>query len=260
VDSALEIRSRAAGKKDRMLCPCCGSAIKASDKHCGCGARFVGLPLDAPPIKVQKLGPAMTSVLLLVLVVCLTLIFTKWLGLGVVVVAWCARRATILAGRDPVWYGGYRTAKVIFSVSTASALVFGAVALLYIPRCVENYSVRQEAATRASMHHVASVLEDYKATCGSYPKDAQEYKKVLNESLPADFWEKKITYQSSTALAENDASPLRMAGLPMINFELRSSGPDGIDGTDDDIIMIDGVFMTAAEARKQATPTRPPMR
>jgi hypothetical protein len=110
------------------------------------------------------------------------------------------------------------------------------------------------------MHRIASLLEDYKATCGSFPKDAEEIKKALGETLPADFWDKRIKYQSSSALAENEASPMRMTGLQMANFELRSSGPDGIDGTDDDIVMLDGVFLTAAEARKQAAPTRPPIR
>jgi hypothetical protein len=52
-------------------------------------------------------------------------------------------------------------------------------------------------------------------------------------------------------LARNEG--LLTKGKPPIQnstFELHSAGPDGIEGTDDDIIMRDGVFYTSAEIKK----------
>ena len=254
MDSALEIQGRAS-KQDLMLCPCCGSPLVVTARQCACGARFVGEPLDEKPIKVQRLGPIMTALLLLVLVVSAALIFTKWFALGAAVVIWSSARAVRLARRDPEWYGGYRVATTTLAITILASMIAASVAIANIPRYFKNRGIAQVAATQSAMRHVASLLEDYKSTCGSYPRNAQEIAKAMNESLPADYWEQKIKYQSYTVgIAEKDASPIGMAGLASANFELRSAGPDGIPDTDDDIIMRDGVFLTAAEARRQAVP------
>jgi hypothetical protein len=110
------------------------------------------------------------------------------------------------------------------------------------------------------MHRVASILEEYKRLHGSYPRNVQEVSQVLNGALPADYWEKKIAYQSTSAIAETNTSRFVVGGLAPNNFELRSAGPDGIEGTDDDLIMSDGLFLTAAEARRLALPRKAPSR
>jgi hypothetical protein len=82
-------------------CPCCGASITRGVRECGCGARFVGEPLDEAPLKVQRLGPAMNSVLLLAILVSASLAFTPWLAFGAVVVLWSSWRAVKLARRNP---------------------------------------------------------------------------------------------------------------------------------------------------------------
>ena len=233
-----------------MLCPCCGGSVFRSARACNCGARFVGEPLDETPIKVQRLGPAMTSVGLLALVVVASLVATKWLAVAAVLVMWSAWRAVRLARLDAEWYGGYKTAMATLSLTIAGSLALATYGIAHIPRALENYKLRQVAATKSSMHHVAGLLEDYKLKGGhgGYPRTT-EFKKVMGESLPTDYWDSSIKYLPGTdPLAD---SSIGTTLLPNGNFELRSAGPDGIAGSDDDIIMLDGIFFTNSEVKKQ---------
>ena len=236
-----------------MDCPCCGVSITLGVLECGCGARFVGTPLDETPLKVQRLGPAMTSVLLLALVVGVSLAFTKWLALSAVVVIWSSWRAVKLARRNPEWYGGYRTAAATLTVTILAGVILGAYGVSRIPLAIDNWRTRQIAATQALCYHVKGLLEEYKRVHNSYPKNAQEYEKAVGESLPLDYWDKSIKYQGYTeAIAEGtNPSSLLRTGLPPANFELRSAGADGKLGTADDVIMVDGIFYANSEVKSR---------
>jgi hypothetical protein len=250
VDSNLGIQNKV-GSNRVMLCPCCGEQITLGVRQCGCGARFVGSPLDESPIKVRRFGPVMTAVLLLAVAAILTLVITKWLAITAVIAIRYAIRAARLARRDPEGYGGFRVATATLVVAIAGSAFMLAYTASNIPQFLENRRVRRLAATHASVYHIANLLEDYKRTYGSYPKSDREIKKAIAESLPMDYWGKSIKYQSYTdALADGS---LGRTGIPFNNFELRSAGPDGKEGTDDDIIMRDGIFFTNAEIKKQPT-------
>jgi hypothetical protein len=252
VDATIGIQNQL-GRKQAMACPCCGASITLGVSECSCGARFVGKPLDEAPLKVQRLGPAMTSVLLLAIVVGVSLAFTKWLAFAAVAVLWSSWRAVKLARRNPEWYGGYRTAAATLGVTILASGILGAYGVSRIPRALDNRRIRQIAATQALCYHVKVLLEDYKHTYGSYPKNAQEYEKAIGEALPMDYWEQSIKYQSYTDAIADGTNPasLGRTGLPFNNFELRSAGPDGKLGTDDDVIMVDGIFFPNSEVKKQ---------
>ncbi len=234
-----------------MLCPCCGTSLVCGALKCICAARFVGEPLDETPIKVQRLGPAMTSVALMIIITGAALVATKWFAFGGVLVIWSAWRAVRLSKRDPEWYGGLRTARATLIVTIVGGLGLAGYGISYIPRAVENYRIRRVAATEAAMYHVANSLEEYKRIVGSYPKDAQEFKKAIGEGLPSDYWERSLKYQSNTGNIAERTESIESNGLPLTHFELRSAGPDGIIGTDDDIIMRDGIFFTNSELKRQ---------
>lgn len=239
-----------------MLCPCCGDRIAVGIKACACGARFVGAPLDETPIKIRRFGPALTALLLFGLAIGLTAILTKWLTPLGLVPAWFALRALRLEKRDPAGYGGRRIATATLTLALAGSAVMAAYGIVYIPRALDNHRTRRDAATEAAIHHLAAILEDYKAATHSYPKDMAELRKILAGELPADYWEKTIRYQSypealaDSRLRNDDPRMLGNATIQYNNFELRSAGADGIEGTDDDIIMRDGVFFTSAEVKK----------
>lgn len=250
MNSNFGIETQTAAK--RMLCPCCGAEIALGIQACGCGARFVGRPFDETPAKIRRFGPAATSALLLVLAVAVTAIATKWLAPLALVPAWFALRALRLEKGDPEGYGGRRVAAATLTLAIVGSLGMATYGISNIPRAVERYRVRRAAATQAVMHHVVAILEDYKAANGGYPEDPAAYKRLLNGEVPADYWEKTIRYQSYPEPLARIEGP-RTPGKPPLQystFELRSAGGDGIEGTDDDIIMRDGVFYTSAEIKK----------
>lgn len=226
---------------EEMLCPCCGGKLLRNALQCGCGARFVGEPLDETPIKMQRLGPAMISVGLLALVVVLSLVATKWLAFGALVVMWSARRAVLLAKRDSEWYGGYKTAVATLTLTVVASIALASYGIAYIPKALENYDARQIAATEAAMHELAAMIEKYHLANNGYPKTAQEFKKDTGESLPNDYWEHSIKYERRNDRIADGSKEI--AALEANNFELRSAGPDGIVGTDDDIVMRDGIIL-----------------
>lgn len=236
-----------------MLCPCCGNEINQGVRECGCGARFVGQPLDEKPVKIKSYGAVMNTVGLFALVVVAALTFTKFLAFGAILVIWSAWRAMKLAKNNPQGYGGYRVATATLTVTLIASLgISGYVVGYGIPRFLRNREIRRDAATKADMiRYYANVLEEYKRIYGSYPRNAQEAAKVSNEPLPADYWNHNISYQSRIGAVAN-ALPGRTA-ISFSNFELRSKGPDELEGTDDDIIMRDGLFYTVAELKSQSS-------
>jgi hypothetical protein len=244
VNSRVGIQAKSTSTRE-MLCPCCGATILRVAAHCECGARFVGEPLDETPIKVQRLGPAMTSLALLALVVVAALIATKWLAFAGVLVMWSAWRAVRLAKQDPGWYGGYKTAAATLALTIAGSVALAGYGIAHIPQAFENYRLRQVATTQASMYHVARLLEEYKLAKGSYPDTPQELKKAIGESLPADYWDRSMKYQGYAGALADRSNIL----VQNTSFELRSAGPDGIVGTDDDIVMRDGILFTNSEAK-----------
>jgi len=241
-----------------MLCPCCGGAVLRGAVECGCGARFVGEPLDEKPIKVQRLGPAMTSVALLALVVTLSLVTTKWMALAAPLVIWSAWRALRLAKIDPDWYGGYRTALTTLTVTTIAGAGLATYGIAHIPQAIENYKLRRIAATEAAMYHYANALEDYKRTTGKgYPTNSQEFRKAIGEALPTDYWDQTLKYEGQPGKLADKADDPDNIRVSTTSFVLRSVGPDGVAGTDDDIIMRDGIIIRGADIKEQKLAQQP---
>lgn len=234
-----------------MLCPCCGDGILLSAIECGCGARFVGPPLDEAPIKVLRLGPTITAVGLLALVIVFGIVVTKWLGFAGVLVAWFAWRALKLGKRNPDGYGGRKAAAATFAVSILGVAILGAYAVIRLPELLDNYRAQGKAATQAAMYHYWGAIEAYRrGAAGQYPKDAQDSKRLTGESPPHDYWDQSIRYQGNTGQTAD--REIKKAAVVYTGFELRSAGPDGLIGTDDDIVMKDGIFITSAELKKQS--------
>jgi hypothetical protein len=230
-----------------MLCPCCGIEMNEGVGECRCGARFIGTPLDEKPVKIRSYGALMNTFGLLALVTVTALTFTKFLALGAVLVVWSAYRTMKLAKGDPEGYGGYKIATATLLLTVVTSLGIAGYTVAHLGDFLDARDAKREAATKASMYHAASVLDTYKVAHGSYPSNTQEFLKSVNESMPTDFWTHPIKYVSYTErIADRSGT-----GTGFNNFELRSNGPDEIAGTDDDIIMRDGIFYTAEEIKRQ---------
>jgi Type II secretion system (T2SS), protein G len=229
-----------------MLCPCCGEKIELGVRECGCGARFVGHPLSEP-FRVRRYEPVLTTLFLIIITAGGIYYVSRWAAVGAAFVLPAAWRAARLVRRDRELYGGYRVAMAMLVV----AIIGGAVAAAYgahrVSRYFETRRLQQIATTQSAMYRVASLLESYKRTFGSYPRNEEEIKKFFGQSLPADNWERIITYQSYTeALADGS---VRLTGISYSSFELRSAGPDGEEGTEDDIIMRNGMFFSPSQIK-----------
>src|ERR1051325_7861582 len=232
-----------------MLCPCCGNEMNEGARECRCGARFVGEPLDEKPVKIKSYGPLMNTFGLLAFFTVTALTFTKFLALGALLIIWSARRAMKLAKNDPAGYGGYRVAAATMTITAIVSLGIAGYTIAYVPKFLQDRHDRQVAATQAEFwHYYADVLEKYKQVKGYYPLNEQEALKVVKEPIPTDYWKHRIKYESK-AVPLASVNPEFYYG----NFELRSNGPDEIAGTDDDIIMRDGMFYTMAELKNQSS-------
>ena len=250
-----------------MLCPCCGREVLLGALKCACGGRFVGEPLSDPQTKIQRFGPAATAVLLLMLVVVLSLLVTKYIAFASVLVIWTAWRAMRLARRDPVGYGGFRTAAITLTITLVASLISAGFAINYLPRFLANRAARPNAQTYSAMYNFAHALDDYKRKYGGYPRDTVSFRKEIVGHLPKDYWNNTIFYEGSGAIAEvsvggrsRTGPSSSVSGFPFDSFVLRSAGPDEKLNTDDDIVMRDGIFYTGAEARRLSLGQGPALR
>lgn len=251
-----------------MLCPCCGDEFGHEASQCGCGARFVGSPLDHEPVRVQQFGPLMIAVLLFLTVIGASLVLTKWMALAGIIAIWAAWRAMRLARSKPEDYGGYRTATVLLVITATSGAVASGFGIAYIPKYFDNLEIRQQAGNEAIIRHFQGMIEEHKLANGSYP----DSEKFPPSSMPKDYWGNPLVYVSisevgSAAVASSDPAektsseaPRRtlrreserrgVTGVPFTNFTLKSAGPDGKMDTEDDMVMRDGVFVTNTEVKR----------
>jgi hypothetical protein len=262
-----------------MLCPCCGGEMPLGASSCSCGARIVGDPLPESPFKVARLGPVMTAVATTI-VIAASCRISLWLALGALPAAWLAWRALKLAKADPERYGGYRVARATLAIILVVGCSLGTCEISRIPRYLDNRRAVKTAATQAVILHVAGVLEDYKQKNGSLPANKEALMKIIGDAMPVDYWQQPILYRSydESAAVFGDIPRIEGAGagsggnsemdgdspvgddspgIEFHSFELRSPGPDGILGTADDIVMLDGVFCTNPRVLKHPVDKNP---
>src|SRR5262245_20646545 len=238
-----------------MLCPCCGEEMKLDARQCDCGARIVGEPLSEPIARIRLCGPVLLSLGLFAIVVTAAAAFTLWASVAGALVLVAAHRAMRLARDVPDGSAGYRTARGVLAVALLLGLVLSAYAISRVPRYLDNRKTRESARTSAAMSELAYQAAMYRAKVGYYPPNDNEFRRFMGKPLPTDSWDTPLSYFGFTGDVA-DATPRRDAGGPVgipvenENFELRSAGPDGLLGTEDDIVMRDGVFYSDAEIIK----------
>jgi hypothetical protein len=195
----------------------------------------------------------MTAVGTTTAVVVAGVVFSTWLALGVVLAVVLSRRAWRLAKLSPEEYGGYKTAAGTLILSLAGTVGLASYAIIRIPDYIERREIRLRAAERARALHVASLLEQYRAKFDEYPRDLEPIRKMDGGSLPPEFWNKLTVYKGVMGqVAAKGSAPAQVTG-----FELRLAGPDGVIGTEDDIVMRDGIFYSNPDPVKPPTPKEP---
>lgn len=114
-------------------------------------------------------------------------------------------------------------------------IILGILAAIVVPRITGRVDEARIEATKVQMKAIKDALEQYKLDNGFYPNTEQGLKALVEkpttppipqrcrqylDKLPKDAWDRDFVYMSPGV------------GRP---FELRSMGPDGKEGTEDDI-------------------------
>ncbi len=114
-------------------------------------------------------------------------------------------------------------------------IILGLIAALVVPRITGRVDEAKIEATKIQMRAIKDALEQYKLDNGMYPTTEQGLKALVEkpatppeprrwkqylEKVPKDAWDRDFIYIS-----------------PGVNrpYELKSRGPDGEEGTEDDI-------------------------
>jgi len=114
-------------------------------------------------------------------------------------------------------------------------IILGILTAIVVPRITGRVDEAKIEATRVQLKAIKDALEQYKLDNGFYPTTEQGLKALVEkpttppvptrwrqylDKLPKDAWDRDLIYMSPGL------------GRP---FELRSMGPDGKEGTEDDI-------------------------
>ena len=156
---------------------------------------------------------------------------------------WLARRALRLIKSDSASFGGVRVARVSYCLSIGLLVVFSAVSVSSIPREIAKRRAKRLAATRALMYELhARGLQRYYKEYGAYPGELTDLSRVSASGSPqSDYWEQNFEYKPVGVIASKGSA------ISLSDYKLVSAGPDGRFGTEDDIIMIDGVIVESQD-------------
>ena len=167
---------------------------------------------------------------------------------------WMARRAMRFVKSDSAGFGGIRIARASYALSICLLVIFSAVTVTSIPRAIERSRAKRAAATRVLMYQLhAQALQKYYKEYGTYPGELADLSRVNAEGAPqSDYWEHNFEYRPVGVIASKGAA------ISLSNYKLFSAGPDGKFGTEDDIIMVDGVIVDSHDEHDsiEGLPTR----
>ncbi len=152
---------------------------------------------------------------------------------------WLARRAARLIKQDPARFGGMKIAQFSLALSICLFVAFGAAVITTIPVAIARGRAKRIAATRALMYELhAQALQKYYREYGTYPQELDDLSRVNADTAPqSDYWERDFHYSPVGVIAS------RGSAISLSNYKLVSAGPDRKFGTEDDILMIDGVIV-----------------
>ncbi|MFQ3581537.1 MAG: hypothetical protein SNJ67_11805 [Chloracidobacterium sp.] len=226
-----------------MVCPCCGRKHQDLQRGCICGARSVAAPQTDEIVELPRLGRALTG--LACAIAGLGSFLTPWLLAPALLGAYASVTAYKRARREPSRFGGLpfaRAGVVLSSLVLPGLLLFGS----YHAR--EWYIGQQEsarAASRARMLELALAIQAYQKQYRALPSPQLDELRAtgLANGLITDQWGKSLRYRPTGELAATNplTAPL------LTQYSIISAGEDGEFGTADDLVLRDGVFVSAGQ-------------
>ncbi|HLA12453.1 MAG TPA: hypothetical protein VJ023_17845 [Pyrinomonadaceae bacterium] len=200
----------------------------------------------------------------------------KWVAIPVtVVVFWGIRRIYRGMLQTPDRYCGLRYARAGFFCAAAVPVVIAFFIGVTVPERLVQRQDAIEAAGKAEANTYDRALFEYRMKFGKLPSERDDLRQLPDPdgsiaailSKPAEY---KPSADVAAALPKGNA-PVRGSvikasltptteesisdGLSFTNYELRLAGPDNLLGTEDDLIVRDGMVSKASESTKPIVTT-----
>ncbi len=200
----------------------------------------------------------------------------KWVG-----IVWClivlfgSHRLYKSIAADPNRFCGIRYARAGLRLSVIACLLVAGFIGISVPGRLQNIQISREAAYQAHVHRYSRAIIEYGLAYKTLPSDPLDVLRLpdpdgslaaaVRELGPLGPGAYKPSGADLAALPNQKRRNLRGAviknasidsapddtltpGLAFTNYELRLAGPDKIPGTDDDLVVRDGLITKASEA------------
>jgi hypothetical protein len=193
----------------------------------------------------------------------------KWVALPIALaILWTDAKSIRAIKSAPTKFSGLRIARSGFASALITTALITMLIGITVPERLRRHQWAVEAETNAPLYTVHRALLEFKERYGTYPSELKDLEKLPDPyGTIADALRNidATGYQPSTvvASASTKVKPLSLRGgalrnaanvepttdhaVSFTNYDLRLAGEDKIMYTDDDLIVRDGVIMTASE-------------
>ncbi|HEV2800571.1 MAG TPA: hypothetical protein VGW12_08745 [Pyrinomonadaceae bacterium] len=200
----------------------------------------------------------------------------KWFALPLsLLIVWAGVRVSARIVREPMRFTGLRLAELGFKLSVVLAVGLTVLIGLTIPERLRQRERGLEAAKNVEGYEAIKVLYEYRARFNSYPATAEDLRKLpdpdgsvarLIDSMRSEAYEPQSAIAAlPPAAAAKTSTPRVRANVPIrpvalrtavggdvagealsfTNYKLRLPGKDKLLGTEDDLMIRDGVIIPA---------------
>ena len=202
----------------------------------------------------------------------------KWVMIPVtILVLYCGRKLYRSIQQSPARFCGIRYARRGYLATTAVPLLVLILIGITVPARLRQRQWSIEAGINASIYRIDRALEEYREAFGTLPSDPRDLNRLpdADGSLAAALKNLDMSGYRPTAdlAAVPNKKPRQLRGavirnasistaddtpserLTFTNYELPLPGPDKIMGTEDDLIVRDGVVYKASETPRRTMRT-----
>jgi hypothetical protein len=210
----------------------------------------------------------------------------KWLALPLCfAIIWASARVSARILREPSRFTGFRLADTGFKLSVVLAVGLTVLAGLTIPERLRQRERGIEAAKNVEGYEAIKVLYEYRARFNSFPATAEDLQKLpdpdgsvarLMASMRSEAYEPQSAIAALPPATAKTSAP-RAANMPIrpvalrtsvggdvagealsfTNYKLRLPGKDNTLGTEDDLMIRDGMIIPAPPLPQTSTRTNP---
>ena len=199
----------------------------------------------------------------------------SWLALPLsLAIVWAGARVSARITREPLRFTGFRLAEAGFKLSVVLAVGLTVLVGLTIPERLRQRERGIEAAKNVEGYEAIKVLYEYRARFNSFPATAEDLQKLpdpdgsvarLMASMRSEAYEPQSAIAALPPATAKTSAPRAAANVPIrpvalrtavggdvagealsfTNYKLRLPGKDNTLGTEDDLMIRDGMIVPA---------------